>query len=93
MQRRAFVLQTHHCESASLGLKPNLFGIYGNKVSCSVSLSFFLSSYTAKGGKCSIMLILDTLKYVLKQIFQHYLHSALKHTLTVQFWYSTFVSL
>lgn len=36
VQRRAFVLQTHHGESASLGLKPNLFGIYGNKVSCAV---------------------------------------------------------
>lgn len=50
VQRRAFVLQTHHCESVSLGLKPNLFGIYGNKVSCSVSLSFFFCLPTQQRG-------------------------------------------
>lgn len=34
VQRRAFILQTHHCESASHwspGLKPHPFGIYGKK--------------------------------------------------------------
>lgn len=53
VQRRAFVLQTHHCESAwhwSPGLKPHLFGINVNKVFSAgyQPVFLFLSSYIVR---------------------------------------------
>lgn len=78
VQRRAFVLQTYHCESASHwspGLKPNLFGIYGNKVSCwlSARFSFSVLLHSEENKMLHTVfffyILFWSLKYVLKHIF------------------------
>ncbi len=81
VQIRAFVLQTHHCESASHwspGLKPHSFGIYGNI--CWLSAIFCCSVFLHSEENNTLQtvfffyILFCCLKYSLKHVFHHHSH-------------------